>query len=386
MGEIIKSFLVGLNFDVNDGDLSKFNNAIAGASKKVIALAASVKVAAASIVYGIAKVSEGFEQMGYDMRLIAPSINKILILRREMLRAYSAAGVNLVRVIQNSIRLNISLTKTRYAFEAIYRSVAAKFFPLLTKQSDLFRDKLYKNMPKIQAFLEKAITFVFKAFDSVVILGTRLWSILGRVFDFFVKLDQATDGWSTKILLAVAAWKLLNLTFLASPFGLVITGLTTLLSLYDDLQTFKEGGKSLFNWSSVIPIIDKVSYALSKVAEVLGSILQIQWAISDAFLDLFTLNFSGALDKLGIAKDVVSEMFKNVFGGNYTPTQGPILGPLKNPISSQVQNSNTNQNIQQQTSINIHSSADAASVGKSIAGEQSKVHFDMVRNLKGATR
>ncbi len=31
-------------------------------------------------------------------------------------------------------------------------------------------------------------------------------------------------------------------------------------------------------------------------------------------------------------------------------------------------------------------SSDANAVGKAVAGEQSRVNFDMVRNMKGATR
>ena len=126
--------------------------------------------------------------------------------------------------------------------------MGSRFFALLTKQSDLFREKIYQNMPKIQATLESLVRFIFKALDATTQLGTRLWSILTRVYDFFVRLDKATDGWSTKILGAIAIWKLLNLSFLATPLGLSL-GLA-LLTLYDDFKTFQEGGKTLIDWGS----------------------------------------------------------------------------------------------------------------------------------------
>src|ERR1019366_5580168 len=103
---VIKSFLVGLGFGVDDASLAKFNKAIASASLKVAALYGSTQVAASGIVLGISKISEGFEQMGYEYRIIAPAINKALTLRRELLKAYSAAGINIVKVIQSSVRLN----------------------------------------------------------------------------------------------------------------------------------------------------------------------------------------------------------------------------------------------------------------------------------------
>src|SRR5690606_147085 len=131
----------------------KFNSAVISATKRIAALYASIKVMSAAIVFGISKISEGFEQMGYEFRLIAPAINKTLILRREMLKAYSSAGINIRSVVKDSIRLNMSLTKTKYALEAIYKSVASRFFNYIAIQSDTFRKKLYENMPKIQSVI-----------------------------------------------------------------------------------------------------------------------------------------------------------------------------------------------------------------------------------------
>ena len=84
-GELIKSFLVGLGFGVDDASLAKFNQAIASATLRVAALYGSIKVAAAGIVFGLSDISEGFEKLGYEYRIIAPAINKALVLRRELL-------------------------------------------------------------------------------------------------------------------------------------------------------------------------------------------------------------------------------------------------------------------------------------------------------------
>src|SRR4051812_3077747 len=103
-------------------------------------------------------------------------------------------------------------------------------------------------MPKIQSALERFIKFIFAAFEAITTLGERIWSILERVYDFFKKLHDATDGWSTIIIGVIAAWKLLNLSFLATPLGMVLALAVALLALYDDLKTFVEGGQSLINW------------------------------------------------------------------------------------------------------------------------------------------
>lgn len=415
-GEVIKSFLVGLGFDVDDGSLAKFNKSIESAALRVTALYATVNAAASGIVYSIANISEGFEKMGYEYRIIAPAINKALVLRQELLRAYSAAGINITKVIQNSVKLNMSLDKTKFALKAIYDSVGSKFFSLLTKQSDIFRKKLYENMPRIQAVIERFVKFIFKAFEAVTILGARVWSILTRVYDFFVALDKATDGWSTIILGVVAAWKLLNLSFLASPIGMVIAGLVALLALYDDFKTFQEGGKSLFNWEPFIPVIDAVTESLKSLRDVWKSIVDIIGNVILAFVSLFKLDFRSFFSSLQDSLNSVLKLFGNLGsyvsnmkdiglstskfiggqvanlfgdkGGNVAANlqNNPANQPLGNPIGSSSQHNQTNMNVKQQTDINIIGSADANSTGRAVAGEQSKVNFDMVRNMKGATR
>lgn len=407
-GEVIKSFLVGLGFSIDDSELAKFNKAISSASVKVAALYGTIQVAAGGIVAGISDISEGFEKMGYEYHIIAPAINKALVLRRELLRAYSSAGINITRVIQASVKLNMSLAKTKFAFEAIYKSVGSRFFGLLTKQSDQLRQKIYQNMPKIQHALESFVKGIFKAFEATTILGLRLWSILERVFDFFVKLDKATNGWSTIILGVVAAWKLLNLEFIATPLGLIITGLVAILALFDDFKTFQEGGKSLFDWTAAIPVIDSIEKAISSLYDSLSSLVAIVFDLALAFKQLFSGDFSGALDSLKRVGSDILAIFTNLWEaikgiGNAASGIGGILGDklgglfgngnaaanLVGPVQPQPMVGNTaytNQHVQQQTQINVTGSADANAVGKAVAGEQNRVNFDMTRNMRGATR
>lgn len=416
-GNIIKSFLVGLGFGVDDGDLAKFNKAIASASLKVAALYTAVKVSAAGIFLGISKISEGFEQLGYEYRIIAPMINKTLILRQALLSAYKAANINIVKAVQQSVLFNLSLTKTKFALEAVYKSVGLKFLPMLTRQMDVFRKQIYNNMPKIQAALEKFVNFVFKAFEATTILGGRLWSILQRVYDFFKKLDQATDGWSTIILGVIAAWKLLNLSFLATPLGLLITGLTTLLALWDDFKTFKEGGQALINWGSdTTKVMVGVAAAIAAVAAAIGTVILAMkaYAVLSAAIAVINLPFIALVAtitaliglltvlifKWSSVKKVAGDFFSGIgskildfasgtpnIGSNVSPQNNPTAAPLANPVgANNVQNNSTRQSVSQETNIIVQGSADANATGKAISGEQSKVNFDMARNMRGAVR
>lgn len=384
-GEVIKSFLVGLGFDVDDSSLAKFNKAIATATVRVTALYAAIKVAAAGIFFSISKISESFEELGYEYKIIAPAINKALILRQALLQTYKAAGINLKQAIQDSLKFNLSLTKTKYALDAIYKSVGAKFLPLLTKQLDLFRGRLFANLPRIQAALEKFVSFIFKAFEVTNILGGRLWSILGRVYDFFVKLDEVTGGWSTKILAMVAAWQLLNLSFLASPLGLVLTGLLAILALYDDFMTFEEGGQSLIDWGHGFGkvLAEAAKFAKSAFESLFNWLAQVIPPIFGKLQD-FMGWISSKLDKL--SSFTPPAWLTNWIAGN---EQGlhPVVNPGvtgQQPLFNPAQNSS--QKISQETNILVQGSADATSTGKAVASEQQRVNFDMTRNMKGAVR
>jgi hypothetical protein len=405
-GEVIKSFLVGLGFDIDESSLAAFNKNIATAALRVTTLYGAVNAFAGGIVLAFSKISEGFEQMGQEYHIIAPMINKALYLRQELLKAYGAAGINIRKVIGDSINLNLSLTKTKFALEAIYKSVGSKFFGLLQKQSDTFRKRLYENMPYIINILTKLVKGVFKAFELVTQLGARLWSILTRVYDFFIMLDEATSGWSTKILAVISAWKLLNLEFLATPLGMILAGLLAILALYDDYKVWKEGGKSFFNWAPVVPIIDAVANSIEYISDLLDTMARITANVFSALENLFSGNFEAAMNSFnrvldstltilksiwsvvtdivgafgtlgGAVLDSAADKFKNLFGGGASPS-----GQLTNPLGSG-SGGNTNVNANMQTTVNVTGSPNAAATGQAVAASQAGVNRDTVRYFRG---
>jgi hypothetical protein len=411
-GEVIKSFLVGLGFDIDEAGLAKFNKSITMAAVKVTALSTAVLAAAGGIGKAITGISEGFEDMGYQFHIIAPMINKTLVLRNEMIKAFQATGMNMTQVIRNSVKLNMSIDKTKFILEAIYKSVGSRFFTLMTKQSDQFRAAIYKNLPKIQNGLEKFIKFIFKALEAVHELGARIWEILTKVYDFFVMLDEKTNGWSTIILAVIAAWKLLNLEFLATPLGMLIAGLVAIIALWDDFKVWKEGGKSLFNWRPFLPVIDAVKAALEGVWAVFNRLGELIAHIALAFVQLFHADFKGFFQSL---KDSIGSVFSyfqslwnllkqllGVGGALGTWAQGlfqgklgngimnflenPLGRPTTSPVGSNVHNNANNMHVNQQTSINVVGAADSQATGKAVAGQQGRVNRDLVDNMRGSTR
>jgi hypothetical protein len=397
-GEVIKQFLVSLGFGVDDKSLKGFTKALTGAVTKVTAMAAAVKVMAAGTFIGIAKISEGFEELGYSTRMIAPAINKAILLRKAMMSAYKDAGINIVQAVQQSIKFNFSLAKTRFQLEGIVKSTAIKFLPMLTKQMDIFRQKVSANMPKILAVLERFVKFIFKAFEGVVLLGARLWSILGRVWDLLEKLDDITGGWSTKIIAVVAAWKLLNLAFITTPIGMILTGLIALLALYDDFMTWQEGGDSLFDWGAWIPAIDAFTDAMKIAWDAIKQMWSVVTSLWGAFKKLFSGDFKGFFGGLADAASKLLGVLKSIydywakifeFGGKFG---GAVLDKVTglfsdSPALGSTTNTTANtQQVKQETNIHVHGVSDPKAAASTVMGGQQQVNANLARNMKGAAR
>jgi hypothetical protein len=431
-GETIKSFLVGLGFGVDDTSLAKFNRAIISASTKVAAMYGGIQLASAGIFAGLAHMSQGFEDVGYQLRLVAPAINKFLILRQAMLSAYRAAGINLTKAVQQSILFNYSLAKTQFALEAVYKSVGMKFIPLLTKQMDLFRAKIFANMPQIQKVLGSIVRALFLAFNVTIQMGTRAWEILTVFWGFLKQLDDATGGWSTRILELVAVWKVLNLSFLATPLGFLLTGIIALIALYDDFKVWQEGGKSFFNWGGdaaeimknlegivqdLIPTIKELVKSLTPDGSGgLGDTFKKITIAQMAWFSIFAINPFGSFSSrvwsliklLGVLGeqfiwikwispwlDGVSAKMHDV--AKYISGIGGYLSGLGSGAIVNVANAgtpppllatpnNSSQSVNQSTNIHVQTTADAEETAKIVFGGQAQTNRDLVRNFSSGVK
>lgn len=146
-------------------------------------------------------------------------------------------------------------------FTTLWESLAVKLMPKvragLDKMSVIFeglRHKLQDNGKKIVEAIMPILEFIMKIGTAFVQFFARGLEVANKVVGVAIgvwnKLQDVTDGLAGKILLVVAAWKLLNLNFLKSPIGMIISLAAAALLLYDDFMTWKEGGDSLVDWGS----------------------------------------------------------------------------------------------------------------------------------------
>ena len=436
--EVLKDFLVSLGFDIKESDLKKFNDAIMVATKRVLAFAGLVNISAAGIFAGISKISESFEQMGYEYRIIAPMMNKTLLMRQALLTAYRQAGIDITKAVQASVKFNFSLAKTKFQLEGIVKSVGMRFLPLLTKQMDVFRGKVIANMPQILKFLDGLVKLIFKSFEAVTQLGMRLWSILNRIWEAFKKLDEITGGWASKITAFIAIWKILNLSFLATPLGMVIAGIIALIALYDDFKVWEEGGESLIDWGTgfAAVVVELVKYIGDLIAKFidwaknsemvaafmryLGKSIMAQIAVLKELGEIAVIAFRlvyNALEKLmkfffPAFKDF-EEFFTAVFnklGDVAEKVLGFIADKLKlvkgflssflgdgndmnvdlnknittTPLGASP--SNIGANVSQSNNITITGATDPQTTARLVSNAQNRVNNDLARNFKTAVR
>ncbi|EHV1571240.1 transglycosylase SLT domain-containing protein [Salmonella enterica] len=122
---------------------------------------------------------------------------------------------------------------------------------------DILRRRILDNFPKIEETLTKVIKGVIWLANAFTRMAWRVIQAAGSVIEWWKRLDDGSKKFLMTISAILIAWRLLNAAFLKSPIGLITTLILAIGLLYDDYQTWKEGGKSLIDWSKWQPEIEK---------------------------------------------------------------------------------------------------------------------------------
>ncbi|MBC8947227.1 lytic transglycosylase catalytic [Xenorhabdus indica] len=120
---------------------------------------------------------------------------------------------------------------------------------VLTPSMEKLTNLILKNWP----IIEKVIMSVAEAILTMAdILGQMVYRGAQGIQDiigWWGKLDSESKTLIKAFGAIAAAWWALNKGFLTSPIGIITALLAALFLLYDDYQTWKDGGKSLIDWS-----------------------------------------------------------------------------------------------------------------------------------------
>ncbi|MCU6224910.1 lytic transglycosylase catalytic [Morganella morganii] len=143
--------------------------------------------------------------------------------------------------------------------------IGAELARVLTPGIERFTKLLIQNFPLIEKFILKVTGAILKLSDILEHFVYRSVKGIRDLTGWWDRLDESTKGMIKTFGLVLAAWWALNKGFLTSPVGLMITALTALFLLWDDYETWKEGGKSAIDWSQWTGTIESVKKTFKEV-------------------------------------------------------------------------------------------------------------------------
>lgn len=142
---------------------------------------------------------------------------------------------------------------------------------------DRLRRQILENFPKIEGAITSTVKGILWAGEMVGRVIYRLIQLGQSISDWWDSLDKQSQQLIELIGALTAAWWMLNRAMLASPITLVLGLAAAIALLWEDYQTWKEGGKSLVDWGKWKPEVDA---ALKMVGDLKQTVLDLGKALA----------------------------------------------------------------------------------------------------------
>lgn len=186
-------------------------------------------------------------------------------------------GFDSQKAAQSSHQFMVEMRSLNALFGILSKKVGSNLAGGLAKDLRTLRDTILTNFPRIEKTITRVLKLVLSLADAFTHLVFRAVQMVGDMISGWDKLDASTKGLLKTLGAVIAAWWVLNSAFMASPVGLILTLVGALILLYDDYKTWKEGGKSLIDWSKwekqineAVDGIKKIVGWLNKGADAVG--------------------------------------------------------------------------------------------------------------------
>ncbi|HAJ5492172.1 TPA: hypothetical protein HMV38_25065 [Escherichia coli] len=147
----------------------------------------------------------------------------------------------------------------------------------LTGSLDRLRRQIMENFPKIEGAITGTVKGILWAGEMVGRVIYRLIQLGQSISDWWDSLDKQSQQLIELIGALTAAWWMLNRAMLASPITWVLGLAAAIALLWEDYQTWKEGGKSLIDWGKWKPEVDA---ALKMVGDLKQTVLDLGKALA----------------------------------------------------------------------------------------------------------
>ncbi|MGT5257370.1 lytic transglycosylase [Escherichia coli] len=166
---------------------------------------------------------------------------------------------------------------------------------------DTLRRHILDNFPRIEQTLTKAIKGILALGDIIGRLFFRLIEGTSSLITWWQSLDKQMRELISLFGALTIALRILNSTFWMSPIGLITALAAGIALLWEDYQTWKEGGDSLIDWGKWKPEVDAalkmvrdLKTTVNDLAKALAKLLNIDpksWSLK--------WDFSNFIDQMG---------------------------------------------------------------------------------------
>lgn len=215
------------------------------------------------------------QRLGLDKTLIGMLTSDTTEIVDQYNKRTEALGINVDEAAELGAKYNDAIKVTKRGFDDIITAFVLRVLPSITTAIERVSKLIDVNAGLIKSYVEPIAAAVSIGADFV----TGFITGIGKLFKVLGK-------WPVYIGAVTIAWKLLNAVFKASPIGRIITlvmGLVTAVGLLiDDYETWKEGGKSFFDWSAAQVWFDNMSRIFDGLKTIVGNFFSADWWKSKA--------------------------------------------------------------------------------------------------------
>ena len=237
--------------------------------------------------------------------------------------------------IQKELGMNDDLAKSGNEFMTEYRDLT-----MMTKTGfQVIVMQAGKALIPILRLLNQLIQAGIHAFSQLnphikegLAIGLR-FAMLALMFSAMAKSLGLLLKFIPALKTFIGLLKLFRLAFLASPIGIILALGAALALLYDDYKTWREGGKSLFDWSKwtngIETIINKIKDFLDILDKVKDKTIEfVQKVIHDP---------AGALKEVATEVQQGVQNAKKAVQNYVNPTDPTKVSPTQDKVASATQ-------------------------------------------------
>ena len=176
--------------------------------------------------------------------------------------------------IQKELGMNDDLAKSGNEFMTEYRDLTMMTktgFQVIVMQAGKALIPILRLLNTMIRTGISAFSQLHPAIKGVLSAGLKL-AMFALVLNALIKSFGMLKIGLGVIKMFIPALKAFRLAFLASPIGIILALAAALALLWDDYKTWKEGGKSLFDWSKWTNGIDTIIQKIKDFLEILDQV------------------------------------------------------------------------------------------------------------------